>query len=96
MLPRAPAARLDAVPSGGLCGLVAVTALELSWTESDERTVNELARVLHYAGIVALSLCLIIRRKWRSAAAGLAAGAVLVSRSRWVAGSGPAFIPRTR
>ncbi|MEA2133413.1 MAG: hypothetical protein QOC68_1322, partial [Solirubrobacteraceae bacterium] len=59
--------------------LAAVTALGLTFSESDERTVDELARVLHYGGVVALAVSLVDARTWRYAAAGLTTGAVLVS-----------------
>src|SRR4051794_8431117 len=79
VLPRAKPHRLAAVPMTGVVALVAVLALGLTYTESDERTVNELARVLHYGGILALTFSFIDARTWRPAAAGLASGAVLVS-----------------
>ena len=71
--------RPPSLPAIGLVALVAVTALGLTYTESDERTVDELARVLHYGGVVALVVSLVDARTWRYAAAGLTSGAVLVS-----------------
>ena len=67
------------MPAVGLVALAAVTALGLTYSESDERTVDELARVLHYGGVVALVVSLVDARTWRYAAAGLTSGAVLVS-----------------
>ena len=80
VLPRAKPHRLAAVPTLGVVALVAVMALGLTYTESDERTVNELARVLHYGGILALSLCAHRRAgPGGRRRPGLASGAVLVS-----------------
>lgn len=54
------------------------TALSLTWTESSERTFTELARCLDYLGLVVLLGMVVDRRTWRSAAAGLGAGALIV------------------
>jgi hypothetical protein len=60
------------------------TALSLGWTESDERTAVELARVTTYLGVLALALGVQGEGRWRhllhgvtAAAAGLCAIAVL-------------------
>ncbi len=58
--------------------LVAWTALALLWTSSDERTLAEVVRVVHYAGIVLLIWCVVSPSTWRPAAAGIAAGAIAV------------------
>jgi len=48
----------------GLLGGFAVwTALSLGWTESNERTAAELARVVTYLGVFALGICLVTRRR---------------------------------
>lgn len=39
------------------------TALSLGWTESAERTAEELARVAGYLGVLALGICLVTRRR---------------------------------
>ena len=54
------------------------TALSLGWTDSDERTLAELARVVHLGGLALLALSLLDRRTWRAAAAGLALAGVIV------------------
>ena len=59
-------------------GLAAWAALGLLWTSSDERTLAEVVRVMHYGGVVLLVLCLISPTTWRPAAAGVFAGAVAV------------------
>jgi O-Antigen ligase len=79
VLPRATPPRVAVLPAVGLVALAAVTALGLTFSESDERTVDELARVLHYGGVVALAVSLVDARTWKYAAAGLTTGAVLVS-----------------
>jgi tetratricopeptide (TPR) repeat protein len=78
-LPRSTPSRLCAVPLAGLAALVGVTALGLTYTESAERTVDELARTLHYVGVVALILSAVDVRTWKPVLAGLAVGAVTVS-----------------
>ena len=93
LLPRARIGRLSALPLAGLAALALVTVFALSWTQSDERTVNELARVLHHAGVVVLVLALIDPVTWRPAAAGLTAGAVLVSLAALASRLAPGFFP---
>ncbi|HEY2603743.1 MAG TPA: O-antigen ligase family protein [Thermoleophilaceae bacterium] len=64
------------VPFIALLLLALWTAISLNWTQSDERTLAELARFLHYAGLLLLIWALIDRTTWRAAAAGLVTGAV--------------------
>ncbi len=47
---------------GLLGGFAAWTALSMGWTQSEERTATELARVATYLGVFALGLCLVTRR----------------------------------
>src|SRR4051812_37563336 len=54
VLPRARLGRTGWLPVVGLLALAAWTALSLRWTESDERTAAELARVFHHAGFLVL------------------------------------------
>lgn len=61
-----------------LGALAAWTAASLLWSDSLERTFEEIARVAGYGGLLALVASLADRRTWRPAAAGLAAAAVLV------------------
>jgi hypothetical protein len=77
-LPRGRLPRWVALPLAGFAALVGWTALSFSWTQSDERTAVELARVVHHAGIYVLLVCLITPRTWRAAAAGLATGGMIV------------------
>jgi tetratricopeptide (TPR) repeat protein len=93
LLPRARIGRLSALALAGLAALALVTVFALSWTESDERTVTELARVLHHLGLLVLVLALIDPITWRPAAAGLTAGAVLVSLAALASRLAPGLFP---
>lgn len=77
-LPRAVPRRSALLPLGALVLFAGWTALGLTWTESEERTFEELTRVLFYVGLLTLAWSLLGRRTWRFAAAGLAVGAVIV------------------
>src|SRR3954454_4858756 len=79
VLPRFRRRRRSLLPLLALAGLVVWTALSLSWTGSDSRTVAELARGLHYAGILVLVWSLSGADTWRVVAGGLTAAAVTVT-----------------
>jgi hypothetical protein len=79
LLPRARPPRSALVPIVALLLLSVWTAVSLSWTSSDERTFLELARFLHYAGVLLLIWSLVTRDNWRAVAGGLLAGSVAVS-----------------
>lgn len=70
--------RVAWLPFFALLAMAVWTLIALSWTESDERTINEFARMVGYLGILALLLLCVGRRSWRMAAAGLLAAGVLV------------------
>lgn len=78
LLPRVRPPRGVLVPLAAIVLLIAWTAISLSWTESGERTFAELARFLHYAGLLILVWALVDVRTWRSVAAGLLVGAVVI------------------
>jgi hypothetical protein len=79
VLPRAPLGRA-AWLGLGLLGAVAVwTALALTWTESDERTATELARVATHVGFLAVVLIATGRRSIRYAVGGVAAAVSVVA-----------------
>lgn len=78
LLPRARLAAPTRVLLGALLAYALWTALSLTWTESSERTFTELARAFDYLGVVLLLGLVVDRRTWRSAAAGLGAGALAV------------------
>jgi hypothetical protein len=77
VLPRGRLTRGAWVALGSLAALALLTALSLAWTESRERTFEELARVLQYGGLVTLAFTALNRHTWRGAAAGLATAALV-------------------
>jgi hypothetical protein len=48
---------------GLLAGFAVWTALAMGWTQSEERTATEMARVAAYLGVLALGICLVTRRR---------------------------------
>jgi hypothetical protein len=78
ILPRARLTPAAWVAVGGFAALAGLTLLAHAWTESDERTTDELARVLQYTGVVALAFLALNRYTWRGAATGLATAALAV------------------
>lgn len=79
VLPRVKPPRLLWVPVAAFLGLAIWTTIALSWTESDERTVVEIGRVVHHAGVLLLAASLLGPRTWRAALGGLTVGLVIVS-----------------
>jgi hypothetical protein len=77
-LPRAKLTPACWVALGGFGALAGLTLLSHVWTESDERTTEELARVLEYMGLVVLAYLSLNRYTWRGAAMGFATGALVV------------------
>jgi hypothetical protein len=78
VLPRARPPRSVLVPFAAILLLALWTALSLTSTQSGERTFAELARFLHYAGLLLLIWAVVDRRTWRAAAGGLLFAAVVV------------------
>jgi tetratricopeptide (TPR) repeat protein len=78
VLPRSRLTTPAWIAIGGFGALAALTLLSLSWTESDERTTAELARVLQYMGIVVLAYLSLDRHTWQGAGLGFAVGALVV------------------
>jgi O-antigen ligase len=76
--PRGRLSREAWIVLGGLGVLTGLTAVAHSWTESDEATTLELARVVQYLGIVTLAYLAIDRESWRGAAAGFASAALVI------------------
>jgi hypothetical protein len=62
-LPLPGRTRASLVALGLLLGFVLWTALSMTWTQSEERTATELARVVTYLGVFALGICLTTRRR---------------------------------
>lgn len=67
------------VALGLLAALAGSSALAISWSESAERSVVEVGRVLTYAGVLALALASQTRRPARHAVAGVAAGVTAIA-----------------
>jgi hypothetical protein len=78
LLPRVRLPRGALIPIISLGLLAAWTAVALGWSESDENTVAELARVVHYGGILLLVWSLADRSARRAAAAGLLTAGIAV------------------
>jgi O-antigen ligase len=66
------------VALGGMGVLTGLTAVAHAWTESDEATTLELARVVQYLGIVTLAYLALDRHTWHGAAAGFAGAALVI------------------
>lgn len=79
VLPRRRLYRGLAVPLVAAALLAAWTALGLVWTESAERTVLEVGRIVHYGGVLLLAWSLLDRRTRVPAAYGIAVAAVGVA-----------------
>lgn len=62
-LPLPGRTRACLVALGLLLGFAFWTALSMTWTQSEERTATELARVVTYLGVFVLGICLATRRR---------------------------------
>ncbi|MEJ7788647.1 MAG: O-antigen ligase family protein [Thermoleophilaceae bacterium] len=93
VLPRSRPHPLVLVPLGALVVLGAWTFASLSWTDSDERTLAEGCRIIGYLGLLLLVVSALDRRTWRAAAAGLAAGALLVAALATTSRLAPGLFP---
>lgn len=78
LLPRSRPNGLTLAFLASLIGYAAWIALSLTWTDSAERTTAELARVVHYLGLVGLIVSVLDRSSWRPAAIGIGFGALAV------------------
>jgi O-antigen ligase len=63
---------------GLLAAFTAWTTLSLGWTESDERTAIEIARVVSYLGVFAVALSAQRGERWRALLGGVVSGIVAV------------------
>jgi hypothetical protein len=87
-LPLPGRTRAGIVALGLLLGFALWTGLSMSWTQSEERTATELARVVTYLGVFALGISLATRRRagaWQvlhgvAFALGLVAALAVLSR----------------
>jgi O-antigen ligase len=78
VFPRARLTPATWVALGGFGAFALLNLLAQTWTDSDERTTVELARVLQYGGLVVLAYLALNRYTWRGAALGFAAAALVV------------------
>lgn len=79
VFPRGALSRWLLVPALAVLALLAWMLISLVWAESAERVTAEVARLLGYAGVMALALAGLNRNTFRAAAAGLSAGAMLIA-----------------
>ena len=78
LMPRQRPPRGAVVAVGALFVLASWMAVGLIWTESDERTVIEVARTLGFAGLLMLIMWTYGKREWQIAAALVTGVAVLI------------------
>jgi Ca2+/Na+ antiporter len=78
LLPRSRPSGVHLLLLAALLAYVGWTACSLLWTSSSERTFEEIARTLDYLGLATLLCAIVDRTTWRSAAAGLGTGALVV------------------
>jgi hypothetical protein len=79
VFPRGKLSWIEGAPLIAAGGLALFMFLSLGWSDSSERTLDEISRVALYAGVFALCLFGLNRHTWRAAAAGIATGAVGVA-----------------
>src|SRR4051812_48126879 len=79
VLPRSlPRGSVAWLPAAALVALAVWMTLAFGWTESDERTSIELARVIHHLGLLLLATAVLRREVVPAAVAGACAGGVMV------------------
>ncbi len=66
------------VPLMALVGLGVWMAVSLRWSENDELTVLELARVVTYLGVIVVTSSLMPPKRWSAVVAGATVGAVAI------------------
>lgn len=93
LLPRTRPSRPALVLLSAFALYACWTALSLLWTDSAANTFAELARVLSYAGLVALLASAVDRRSWRMAVAGFGFGALAVCALAVTSRLEPSWLP---
>jgi hypothetical protein len=78
LLPRRAPGGAATVAGGALLLFSIWAAISLGWTESAERTTDEIARSLDYLGLIVLIAFCLGRTNWRAAALGWATAAVVI------------------
>jgi hypothetical protein len=76
-----------------LTAFVAWSALSLAWTESEERTMVEVARNATYLGVFALALCAATRDRWRHLLNGITLGVAVVVALALLSRLEPSWFP---
>ena len=74
--------------------LAAWTALSMTWTESDERTATELARVSTYLAVFTLALAVQGTGRWRQVLHGVTTGVVVVCGLAVLSRMQPSWFPQ--
>lgn len=80
---------------GLLAGFLVWTWIAAGWSQSEERTLIEVARLASYLGVLALGLCLVTRASATSLLNGLACAIVLVSGLAVLSRLQPSWFPPT-
>lgn len=78
LLPRSKLDRSLGWPAALLAALIIWTVLSITWTESDERTFEELTRLVSYVALTCAVWLSLSRHTFRAAAAGISSGALFV------------------
>ena len=81
------------VAAGLLAAFFAWTWIATGWTQSEERTLIEVARLATYLGVLALGLCLVTRANVSSLLNGLACALLLVSGLAVLSRLEPSWFP---
>ncbi len=92
-LPRVVPTRAALITAGLLLAFLAWTALSLTWTESSERTMTDVARVLTYLGIFALALSTRSPLEVRRVVTAVASAIVLIGLLALASRLHPAWFP---
>lgn len=92
-LPAARVGRAAWVAISAILGLTAWTALSISWSESAERSADELSQIVAYAGIFALAVAVQGRASARHVINGLATGIGVVAALAVLSRLHPAWFP---
>ncbi len=92
-LPRVGPSRLALLALGLFAAFAAWTALSLIWTESSERTVTDLARVLTYLGVFSLVLFVKAPRESQRLVAAVGSAIALIALLALLSRLHPAWFP---
>lgn len=96
LLPRLPVTRTAAVTIGLFAALIAWTTLAIAWTESAEKTIDELARTLTYFGFFLLAIAIQGRGGLRRTAGAVGAAIGVVAALALLSRLHPAWFPENQ